>query len=36
MQSINSMEAYAYGMSKYLVSEKEGIKCNHIIERYKR
>ena len=25
MQSINSMETYAYGMSKYLVSEKEGI-----------
>ena len=25
MQSINSMETYSYGMSKYLVSEKEGI-----------
>ena len=31
MQSIDSMETYAYGMSKYLVSEKEEIKCNNII-----
>ena len=35
MQSIDSMETYAYGTSKYLVSEKEEIKCNHIIKRYK-
>ena len=26
MQSIDSIEAYAYGTSKYLVSEKEEIK----------
>ena len=27
MQSIDSMEAYAYGTSKYLVNDKEEIKC---------
>ena len=35
MQSIDSIETYAYGMSKDLVSEKEMIKCNNIIKRYK-
>ena len=30
MQSIDSIEKYAYGMSKDLVSEKGVIKCNHI------
>ena len=35
MQSIDSIETYAYGMSKDLVSEKEEIKCNNIIKRYK-
>ena len=28
MQSIDSIEAYTYGTSKDLVSEKEGIWCN--------
>ena len=36
MQSIDSMETYAYGTSKYLVSDKEEIKCNNIIKRYKK
>ena len=35
MQSIDLMEAYAYGMSKDLLSEKEVIKCNNIIKWYK-
>ena len=35
MQSIDSIEVYAYGTSKDLVSEKEDIKCNNIIKRYK-
>ena len=35
MQSIDSIETYAYGTSKDLVSEKEEIKCNNIIKRYK-
>ena len=35
MQSINSIETYAYGTSKDLVSEKEEIKCNSIIKQYK-
>ena len=35
MQSIDSIETYAYGTSKYLVSEKEEIKCNNIIKQYK-
>ena len=29
MQSIELIEAYAYGTSKDLVSEKEQIKCNN-------
>ena len=28
IQSIDSTETYAYGTSKDLVSEKEGINCN--------
>ena len=32
MQSIDSIETYAYGLSKVLVSEKEVIKCNNIIK----
>ena len=32
MQSIESIETYAYGSSKDLVSEKEEIKCNNIIK----
>ena len=35
MQSVVSIETYAYGTSKDLVSEKEEIKCNNIIKRYK-
>ena len=30
MQSINSVETNAYGMSKNIESEKEEIKCNNI------
>ena len=36
MQSIDSRETYAYGTSKDLVSDKEEIKCNSIIKRYKK
>ena len=32
---INSLETYAYGRSKDLVREKEEIKCNNIVKRYK-
>ena len=35
MQSIDLRETYACRMSKDLVSEKEEIKCNNIIKRYK-
>ena len=35
MQSIGSIETYAYGTRKDLVSEKEEIKCNNIIKRTK-
>ena len=35
MQSIDSIEAYAFGTSKDLVSEKEEIKCRNIIKQYK-
>ena len=35
MQSIDSIETYAYGTSKDLVSEKEGIKRNDIKKQYK-
>ena len=35
MQSIDSIETYAYGTSKDLVSEKEEIKCGNIIKRCK-
>ena len=35
MQSIDLMETYAYGTRKDLVNEKEEIKCNNIIKRYK-
>ena len=36
MQSFDSRETYAYGTSKDLVSDKEEIKCNNIIKRYKK
>ena len=35
MQPIDSIETYAYGTSKDLVSTKEDIKCNNIIRRHK-
>ena len=35
MQSIDSIETYAYGTSKDPVSEKEEIKCNNRIKRCK-
>ena len=35
MQSIDSIETYAYGTSKDLVSEKNVIKCDNIIKQYK-
>ena len=36
MQSIDSIETYAYGTSKVLVSEKEEIKSSNIIKQYKK
>ena len=36
MQSVDSIEIYAYGTSKDLVDEKEVNKCNNIIKRYKK
>ena len=36
MQSIDSMETYAYGISKDLVSDKEEIQCSNIIKWYKK
>ena len=32
----DSIETYAYGTSKDLVSEKEEIKCSNIIKQYKK
>ena len=32
MQSVDSIETYAYGTSKVIVSEKEEIKCNNKIK----
>ena len=36
MQSFDSMEKYAHGTRKDLVSEKEEIKCNNIVKQYKK
>ena len=36
MQSIDSSETYAYGMSEDLISEKEKIKCKNIVKQYKK
>ena len=36
MQSIDSIETYAYGTGKFLVSDKEEIKRNNIVKRYKK
>ena len=35
LQSNDSIEKYAYGAIKDLVSEKEEIKCSNIVKRYK-
>ena len=35
MQAIDLIETYEYGTCKDLVNEKEEIKCNNIIKRYK-
>ena len=36
LQSIDSIETFAYGKKKNLISEKEVIKCNNITKRYKK
>ena len=36
MQSIDSIETYAYGTSKDLASEREVIKCSRLIKRYEK
>ena len=36
MQLIDSIETYAYGTSKDLVSDKEETKCNNIRKPYKK
>ena len=36
MESIDSIETYAYGTSKDLISEKGDIKCNNIIKQHKK
>ena len=36
MQSIDSIEVYAYGTGKNLASQKEEIKCSNIIKQYKK
>ena len=35
MQSVDSIETYAYGISKDPVCKKGEIKCNNIIKQYK-
>ena len=35
IQWIDSIETYAYGTTKHLASDKEEIKCNNMIKRYK-
>ena len=35
MESIDSIGTYAYKRSKYIVSEKEEIKCKNIVKQYK-
>ena len=34
MQSIDSIEMYAYGINKDVVRKKKEIKCNNIIKQY--
>ena len=35
MQSIDSIETYAYGVNKDLLCKKEEVKCSNIIKQYK-
>ena len=35
IQSINSIETYAYGMNRDVVYNKVEIKCNNIMRQYK-
>ena len=35
MPSTDSIETYVYGMSKYLICNKEKVKRNNIIKQYK-
>ena len=35
MQSIDSIETYAYGTSKDLIRKKEKIKSNNMLKKYK-
>ena len=35
MQLTDSIETYAYGMTKDLIFKKEKIKCNNVIKQYK-
>ena len=36
MQLIDSIETFAYGISKDLVSNKQEIKCNNIMKQYQK
>ena len=36
MQSIDLIENDGYGTSKYILNDKEEIKCYHIIKRYRK
>ena len=36
IQSVNSVETYAYGTSKDLVLKREEIQCYNVIKRYKK
>ena len=36
MQSFGSIETFVYGTSKDLVTKNEEIRCNNIINRYKK
>ena len=36
MESTDSIETYAFGTTKDLVSEKEEIKCNNIMKQHKK
>ena len=35
MQSIDSIETYAYGMNEDLVRKRKDFKCNNVIKQYK-